>query len=170
MHQHLLNAVIVNQELGQSEEEAVQTALEQFGIPENLGERMVWVWRREEQKKNTRSFWKWAFLLLAVILFDIVKRPQVISSCLPGFFLAFVLLVWWRLTPHSAPAWWAFKKQPIGLPQLLLGTAGACAWLLVCIFTASHSLMPNLLLGFFTIGAVCLKWGQWWKLQKTSTR
>ncbi len=49
MRAHLENAVIVNQELGQTEEDAVQNALVQFGLPEALGENVVWAWRREKK-------------------------------------------------------------------------------------------------------------------------
>ena len=49
MRAHLENAVIVNQELGQSEEDAAASALVQFGLPEALGENVVWVWRREKK-------------------------------------------------------------------------------------------------------------------------
>ena len=56
MRQHLLNAVTVNQELGQSEEDAATNAVLQFGEPEDLGENLVWAWRREEKKLNKHSF------------------------------------------------------------------------------------------------------------------
>lgn len=56
MRAHLLNAVIVNRELGQSEDEAVQSAVAQFGTPPDLGENIVWAWRRGETRSK-RSFW-----------------------------------------------------------------------------------------------------------------
>ena len=68
IRQHLLNAVTVNKELGQSEEEAAQNAVTQFGTPEDLGENLVWAWRREE-KLNKRSFWSTAVFSLAVCVF-----------------------------------------------------------------------------------------------------
>ena len=46
MRTHLENAVIVNCELGQSEDEAAQSAVTQFGTPQELGENVVWAWRR----------------------------------------------------------------------------------------------------------------------------
>ena len=56
MRTHLENAVIVNRELGQSEEEAAQNAVAQFGTPQDLGENVVWAWRRGETRSK-RSFW-----------------------------------------------------------------------------------------------------------------
>lgn len=41
MRQHLGRSATVNREQGQSEEEAVQTALVQFGSPKELAEQMV---------------------------------------------------------------------------------------------------------------------------------
>jgi len=46
MRTHLENAVIINRELGQSENEAAQNAVEQFGTPQHLGENVVWAWQR----------------------------------------------------------------------------------------------------------------------------
>ncbi len=65
MRQHLLNAITVNRELGQSKEDAAANAVMQFGTPEDLGDNLVWAWRREE-KLNKRSFWGAAALALAL--------------------------------------------------------------------------------------------------------
>ena len=46
MRTHLENAVIVNRELGQSEEEAARSAVAQFGTAQDLGENVAWAWRR----------------------------------------------------------------------------------------------------------------------------
>lgn len=56
MRQHLLSAVIVNREFGQSEEEAVTSALRQFGPPQEATEGLIQAWRRE-QKLRRRDFW-----------------------------------------------------------------------------------------------------------------
>lgn len=72
MRLHLENAVIVSRELGQSEEEAAQSIIAQFGAPKELGENVVWAWRREE-KLNKRSFWGAAlctFALLFLVAFS----------------------------------------------------------------------------------------------------
>ena len=54
VRQHLLNAVTVNKELVQSKEDAAANAVLQFGTPQDLGENLVWAWRRE-QTLNRRS-------------------------------------------------------------------------------------------------------------------
>ena len=56
MRTHLENAVIVNQEMGQSEDEAARTAVTQFGTARDLSENVVWAWRRGE-KRQRWSFW-----------------------------------------------------------------------------------------------------------------
>jgi uncharacterized membrane protein len=56
MRAHLENAVFVSRELGQSEEEAAQNVVAQFGGPKDLGENVVWAWRRE-QTLSKHSFW-----------------------------------------------------------------------------------------------------------------
>ncbi len=48
MRTHLLNAVTVNREMGQSEDEAMQNAIVQFGTSAVLAENVVWAWRRGE--------------------------------------------------------------------------------------------------------------------------
>ena len=52
MRQHLQNAVTVNQELGQSEEDAAANAVLQFGTAEDLGSNLVWAWKRERTRNN----------------------------------------------------------------------------------------------------------------------
>jgi uncharacterized membrane protein len=56
MRQHLQNAVLVNKEFGQFEAEAVENAVEQFGVPQELAEHLVQTWRRGEKIENKRSF------------------------------------------------------------------------------------------------------------------
>ena len=68
MRTHLENAVIVNRELGQPEGEAVQAAVAQFGTPADLGENVVWVWRRE-RTLNGRDFWGAALSTPLMLLF-----------------------------------------------------------------------------------------------------
>ena len=68
IRQHLRNAVTVNRERGQSEDDAVANAVQQFGTPKDLGNNLVWAWRREE-KLNRRSFWGAAIFSSAVCVF-----------------------------------------------------------------------------------------------------
>ncbi len=56
MGTHLENAVIVNREMGQTEDEAARNAIAQFGTPEALGKNVVWAWWRGE-RLSRRSFW-----------------------------------------------------------------------------------------------------------------
>ena len=75
IRQHLLNAVTVNKELGQSKEDAAANAVLQFGTPQDLGENLVWAWRREE-KLNCRSFWGAAIFSSVVCVFgEFLFRP-----------------------------------------------------------------------------------------------
>lgn len=66
MRAHLENAVIVSRELGQSEEEAAQNIVAQFGPAQDLRENIVWAWRRE-QMLNKRSLWGAAACTLVVM-------------------------------------------------------------------------------------------------------
>ncbi len=52
MRQHLLNALIVNQEMGLSDDEAAVSALEQFGSPEDLAHSLVQVWHRGARRQR----------------------------------------------------------------------------------------------------------------------
>jgi hypothetical protein len=55
MRQHLLNAVEVSQRAGQSEDQAVADALQQFGAHQELGKSIVSVWRREGWRQRVRE-------------------------------------------------------------------------------------------------------------------
>ena len=56
MRAHLENAVIVNRELGRSEDEAAQNAVAQFGTASDLASNLIWAWRRGERRQK-RGFW-----------------------------------------------------------------------------------------------------------------
>ena len=86
MRQHLLNAVTVNQELGQSEEDAAANAVMQFGTAEDLGNNLVWAWRREEtlNKKSLLG----AIACTSVLLFTI---PIIYTTLLGGLINLFML-------------------------------------------------------------------------------
>ncbi len=76
MRAHLENAVIVNREQGQSEDEAAQSAAMQFGMPQELGENVVRAWRRGEMRSR-RRFWGAAAcaLLLSFLLPSLRDTP-----------------------------------------------------------------------------------------------
>lgn len=114
MRTHLENAVIINRELGQSDDEAAQNAMAQFGTPEDLGENVVWAWQRGEQKQNKRIFWKIVGSAAAICgvsgIYDSLKHH---SHGLDGgalcFFLGAVALALWRCLPSKyLPAWWVW--------------------------------------------------------------
>ena len=56
MRAHLENAIVVSREMGRSEADAGAHAVEQFGTARDLGENLVWAWRRGVMQ-NKRSFW-----------------------------------------------------------------------------------------------------------------
>lgn len=75
MRQHLLNAVTVNRELGQSEEDAAVNAVMQFGTPEDLGDNLVWAWRRE-RTLNQKSLISSALISLLGLCLIIFVAPS----------------------------------------------------------------------------------------------
>ncbi len=96
--QHLLNAVTVNRELGQSEEDAATNAVTQFGTPEDLGENLVWAWRRE-RKLNRKSLLGAALTTPSVLCLTFFLMNQtwfdklldtVLNKALPRTFLLFL--------------------------------------------------------------------------------
>jgi len=79
MRAHLENAVIVSRELGQSEEDAAQGVVAQFGTPKDLGENLVWAWQRGENKRNKRSFW-----IATGCTFALSVSTPLLMICLPA--------------------------------------------------------------------------------------
>ena len=65
MRAHLENAVTVNRELGQSEDEAAQTAVEWFGTPKVVAEETIASWRRGV-RLGRRDFWGAAACAIAL--------------------------------------------------------------------------------------------------------
>jgi len=69
MRTHLENAVLVNREQGQTEDEAARAAIAQFGPARDLGENVTCAWRRGEDRQNRRSLHGAAACTLAVRFF-----------------------------------------------------------------------------------------------------
>jgi hypothetical protein len=67
MRQHLLNAVTVNQEMGQSEEDAAANAIMQFGTSQELGGSVMRAWRRGK-RQNWKSFFGAALVSFLLLL------------------------------------------------------------------------------------------------------
>ncbi len=55
IRQHLLSAVAASEEAGQTEDEAVQAAAEQFGTPQAVSKQIVSAWRHEAWKQGMRT-------------------------------------------------------------------------------------------------------------------
>lgn len=82
MRRHLEDAVSAYQEAGQSEEDAAAKAIKQFGMPEELGEKVVWAWLRADKRENIRSFLGsvacvTALLYLGGILFGPIQNDYI---------------------------------------------------------------------------------------------
>jgi len=94
MRAHLENAVIVSRELGQTEDKAAQNIVAQFGTPKDLGEDVVWAWRRE-QTRNICSLWSAAACttgMLCLLFFVMDQRAfdLLLDKLLPHTFLLFL--------------------------------------------------------------------------------
>jgi len=112
MRAHLENAVIVSRELGQSEDEAAQNAVAQFGTPQDLGENVVWAWRRGELSRK-KSFLGAA--VSTVVLLNLLPFLAVLLYC-----LVIPVVTWMRDAGHrpdaavmaflflivDTPTWW----------------------------------------------------------------
>lgn len=95
---HLENAVIVSRELGQSEEEAAQSIVAQFGTAEDLGENVVWAWRRGVVR-DKRSFWGAAVCTLIMLVL------------MPLLLLCFVITpLEHTISPPFSPQWKALES------------------------------------------------------------
>jgi uncharacterized membrane protein len=81
MRAHLENAVVVSRELGQSEDEAAQGIVAQFGTPRDLGDNLVWAWRRGATQ-DRRSFWGAAAYTLGLQLLIPVSLVPVLLTAL----------------------------------------------------------------------------------------
>jgi len=116
MRQHLLDAVAVNRELGQSPEEAVGTALEQFGKPGDIAENTMRAWRRD-RSRDRRSFWA-GFLCMPVLVFVSVF---VLSPHLMGPFVEHARARGDDLLANVIG--WAFMGANVALCGFLIGIA-----------------------------------------------
>ena len=80
MRTHLENAAIVSCELGQTEEEAAQSIIAQFGPAQDLSENVVWAWRRGVTREKS-GFWS-----AAACASTLVTLPALIPEFLTGSF------------------------------------------------------------------------------------
>lgn len=80
MRQHILSAVIANQELGQSEETAVANAIEKFGTPEEVVTNVLWAWRRHLWQVNKKLFSKMAGIWSLFYVFTLLTSAHTPSQ------------------------------------------------------------------------------------------
>ena len=98
MRTHLENAALVSREQGQTEDEAAQNIAAQFGTPQDLGENVVWAWRRgkiHDIKKFLGAAFT-TFILLNTLPY-LMTVPYNICAFLPNSEVGF-----WAL---MTPAW-----------------------------------------------------------------
>lgn len=85
MRQHLLNAVIVNREMGQTEDEAAATAVEQCGQPGEATQGLIRAWQRGQTLCRRDFLGAAACTLLLSLCLPLLFQ----SFVLPGFLSAF---------------------------------------------------------------------------------
>jgi len=174
MRAHLENAIIVNRERGQTEDEAVRAALTQFGVPEMVGQSTVTgYWRGEAL--NTRSIWvtaAWSYGVMAVLtpLFNLLAMAyfkQFNSANEPGWLqnysLSFVIAV--PILIGCGIGLLFPKKAVVGtryaaIARCVVGVASLSYWFIPAFRGSSHiSLMSvvsswacqTILCGFLTL-------------------
>jgi len=81
MRAHLENAVIVNRELGQAEDEVAQNAVAQFGTPQDLGENVVWAWQRGKALNKKSLFGATVATTLVLCLMTFLMNQNWYFSC-----------------------------------------------------------------------------------------
>lgn len=113
MRGHLENAVIVNRELGQSEDEAARGAVAQFGTARDLGENVVWAWQRGEMRSRRDFF---GAVVSTIVSVNLLPPLTMLLTC--NFVVP--MAEWLRETYHwsdivintlaglvvPAPTWW----------------------------------------------------------------
>jgi len=86
MRAHLENAIVVSHELGRSEAEAAANAVAQFGTARDLGENLVWAWKRGRKKDGHSFLGAAAVTTLMVCLGSFLMDQGLIYSHLPAWF------------------------------------------------------------------------------------
>ena len=179
MRTHLDNAVIVNRELGQSEDEAVQTAVAQFGMARDLGENVVWAWRRGKRTNRRANFLSFLGAAICVTVLETVEldllaiplnslthsdantsHPWIVGFCAFSVMAMAMALSGWVsgfAFPRRAVvgATFAVVGQGVGLRVLTFIQYGRPARLLF-LHTVVYFLIPNLILYSVTVLAAWL--------------
>lgn len=94
MHSHLENAAVVSRELGQTEDEAAQNIVAQFGMPKDLGENVVWAWRRgvTQDRRSMLGASLTTLSMLCLLFFAMDQRAfdLLVDNLLPEAFLKYL--------------------------------------------------------------------------------
>ncbi len=185
IRQHLLNAVTVNQELGQPEEDAAANAVLQFGTAEDLGGNLVWAWRRE-RKLGRRDFWGAAICAPLLCWMTILVPPHLIPSPSRSFaqppFSGFLWMDWiFWLLPYclliGGLSGLLFPKR--ALAGVTLGLTVYLAWFLahMIAFNSEHSTAEYRNLAYFVmdiivigIAAFAAKGGSQWRIARNKRK
>lgn len=85
MRAHLENAMVVSREMGRPEAEAAASAVEQFGAARDLGENVVWAWRRG-RTLDGRRFWGAAACAFVLTLFLPFLQDTPLENPMLGLF------------------------------------------------------------------------------------
>lgn len=181
IRQHLLNAVTVNRELGQSDEDAVQNAVMHFGMPKDLSENLVWAWRRE-RKLDGRDFWGAAVCVPLLCWMTIFAPDHFIPSPSRSFaqppFSGFLWVEWilW-IMPHfvliGGLSGLLFPKR--ALAGVTLGVTGYLAWYMIAFdlgLTAGYRNIAYYVMDIIIIGttAFAAKAGSRWQIRRTARK
>ena len=151
MRQHLLNAVTVNQELGQSEEDAAANAIMQFGTAEDLGDNLVWAWRRE-QLLNKKS------------LVGAVTCTSALLFTMPAAVAMLLLPIYSRIGLfHGTSQWNRVALYALGFLVYDLPAYALIGTVIRRLFSRRAVLGISLVVGAYTVFDIILHpyWGQW---------
>lgn len=169
MRQHLVDNVTVNQEiLGYDEEQAVATALEEFGAPKKLAREILAAWCRGDEKTNRRkvlaaTFCSTASMSVGVAIVNslghIANAPPIPwehSALMQGNVLVWAAMTW-AITGAITAA--IFARHPKIGPWIALSAISV--WL----YLATISNIEQPLREFPAIAAYVMasaSWTGWW--------
>lgn len=93
MRQHLLSAVSAYQKAGQSEVEAVERALSEFGTTEEASANLLWTWQRLLRKNGLKTFWKIEGIWSALAAFNILFASNSMEGQMRWFYFWVCVMV-----------------------------------------------------------------------------
>ena len=166
MRQHLIDNVTVNQEiLGYDEEQAVATAIEEFGAPQKLAAEVLTVWQRGERRINLRSLV--GATLCSTVCFCVASAfvNSVESATAPivsGMLKQMMFVAWGMLSLAFAGSVTGllFPRRAIYGTWLALSTI---YFVYLCEASVGHP--ASLAMNLYSISvctALCGSWTAWW--------